>query len=108
MKQTKILMGMPITMEILDPVVTERIFDEVFSYFQYVDNTFSTYKDESEIMRINKKELDEKDWSADMKTIFTLAEKAKQDTIGYFEITTPKSAYDPSGIVKGWAIQNAP
>ncbi len=98
---------MPITMEILDPVVTERIFDEVFSYFQYVDNTFSTYKDESEIMRINKKELGEKDWSADMKTIFTLAEKAKHDTDGYFDITTPKGAYDPSGIVKGWAIQNA-
>jgi thiamine biosynthesis lipoprotein ApbE len=43
-------MGMPITVE-----VSENIFDEIFSYFAYVDETFSTYKDTSEIMRINRK-----------------------------------------------------
>jgi thiamine biosynthesis lipoprotein len=107
MKQIKILMGMPVTVEVLDPGVKEATLAEVFLYFKYVDDTFSTYKDESEIMKINRKELAEKDWSADMKTIFALSEKAKKDTDGYFDIMTPKGTYDPSGIVKGWAIWNA-
>ena len=33
MKQTRVMMGMPITIEIVDPHATEEIFDEVFDYF---------------------------------------------------------------------------
>ena len=57
-------MGMPVTVEIADPTVTDEIFETVFGYFAYVDGTFSTYQPESEIMRINRGELTEKDWSA--------------------------------------------
>lgn len=95
-------MGMPITVE-----VPEDIFDEIFSYFTYIDETFSAYKSTSEIMKINRKELEEKDWSEDMKTVFALSEKTKKESDGYFNIMTPQGAYDPSGLVKGWAIWNA-
>lgn len=107
MKQTKIIMGMPVAIEIVDPLVTDEIFETVFGYFTYIDETFSTYKNASEIMRINRGELDEADWSEDMKTVFALADEAKEKTNGYFDIQKPDGSYDPSGIVKGWAIQNA-
>ncbi len=107
MKQTRIIMGMPVTVEIVDPQAGEEIFDTVFGYFAYVDETFSTYKQDSEIMRINRGELVEADWSEDMKTIFALADEAREKTHGYFDIQKPDGTYDPSGIVKGWAIQNA-
>jgi FAD:protein FMN transferase len=41
-----------------------------------------------------------------MKTIQTLSEQTKRDAYVYFDIKRDGS-YDPSGIVKGWAIQNA-
>jgi len=41
-----------------------------------------------------------------MRLIFALAEETKQATHGYFDIAH-QGRYDPSGIVKGWAIHNA-
>jgi thiamine biosynthesis lipoprotein len=94
---------------------TQSEIDKIFDYFKYIDEKFSTYKDTSEIMAINRGELAVKDSSEDMRTIFALAEKTKQETDGYFDIQKPgggpgggmKPFFDPSGIVKGWAIWQA-
>lgn len=106
MKQTRILMGMPITVEIVHDSAEEDACAAVFDYFRYVDDKFSTYKDDSEISAINRKELALEQASPDMQTIFTLAELTRQETDGYFDIAHD-GAIDPSGIVKGWAIYNA-
>lgn len=106
MKQTRLLMGMPITVEVLDAHVTEADIAAVFAYFEYVDATFSTYKSESEITRLNMGLLTLEQASDDMRTIFALAEQTKQATDGYFDIWRDGFC-DPSGIVKGWAIHNA-
>ena len=82
-------MGMPITVEIVDATATNDILSEIFGYFSYIDETFSTYKSNSEIMRINRGELAEADWSDDMKTIFAMADETKQKTNGYFDIKKP-------------------
>jgi len=99
-------MGMPITLEIIDPSATESAFDEVFDYFTYIDQKFSTYKQESEISQINRRELLLEESSEDMILVFGLAEQTKQETNGYFNIQH-KDIFDPSGVVKGWAIYNA-
>src|SRR5579884_2162659 len=57
MKQIRLLMGMPITVEVVDPVVTQDDLERVFAYFTAVDNIFSTYKETSEISRLNRGEL---------------------------------------------------
>ncbi len=44
-------MGMPITVEIVDPHVTEADIANVFAYFHAVDATFSTYKEHSEMSK---------------------------------------------------------
>ena len=59
MKQLQLLMGMPITVEVVDPNVTEAAIENVFAFFRYVDDTFSTYKEQSEISKINRGELGE-------------------------------------------------
>ena len=107
MKQFQLLMGMPITVEVLDHAVTEAEIDSVFAYFRAVDETFSTYKEHSEISRINRGELCEEEYSDEMKTILALSEQTRQETRGYFDIQQ-NGILDPSGIVKGWAILNAP
>lgn len=97
---------MPITIEIIDSDFPPKIFDEVFSYFEYVDQKFSTYKPDSEISQINIGKIRPGKYSNDMKHIFDLAEQTKQETNGYFNIKN-NGLFDPSGIVKGWAINNA-
>ncbi|HEY6285831.1 MAG TPA: FAD:protein FMN transferase [Ktedonobacteraceae bacterium] len=106
MKQLHLLMGMPITVEVVDPYVTEADIEKVFAYFRDVDETFSTYKEYSEISKINRGELCEEAYSDDMKTILALSEQTKQETQGYFDIWH-NGIVDPSGIVKGWAILQA-
>ncbi len=107
MKQIRIIMGMPVVLEIVDISAEQEYFDKVFNYFEYVDKKFSTYKNDSEISMINRGELKSDNYSHEMKMVMTLCEKLKKATAGYFDIKRPDGLYDPSGLVKGWAIQNA-
>jgi FAD:protein FMN transferase len=106
MKETRLLMGMPITVDVAEPSATQQDLDIVFAYFAAVDERFSTYKDTSEISKINRGELLPAEYSEDMQTVLALCEQTKQETDGYFDIQQD-SFIDPSGIVKGWAIHNA-
>lgn len=114
MIETRLLMGMPITIEIVNPPkgeagkwATKEEINKIFTYFEYIDRTFSTFKPDSEISKINRGEILEKDFSEDMKVVFKLAEKTKSETDGYFDILDNNGKYNPSGIVKGWAIYYA-
>jgi thiamine biosynthesis lipoprotein len=100
------MMGMPITVEIVDTNASITVLREVFDYFDQIDQRFSTYKEDSEISRLNRGELTELDISEDMKTVLGLCEATRQATDGYFDIWHGGQR-DPSGLVKGWAIQQA-
>ena len=100
------MMGMTITIEISDTSFNPEIFKKAFDYFEYVENKFSVYKDDSEISLINLGKIKESEYSDDMKVIFKLAEETKEITKGYFDIKNKNGKIDPSGIVKGWAIQS--
>ncbi len=106
MKQTRLQMGMPITVEVVDPGVTQDDLERAFVYFAWVDDTFSTYKESSEISRLNRGELTHDECSDELKTILALCEQTKRETRGYFDILRD-GIHDPSGIVKGWAVQHA-
>lgn len=105
MKETRISMGMPVEIEIVGEY-TEEAIESAFAYLAAVDERFSTYKEGSEISRINRGELSSAAASAEMKEVFALAEKTKEETNGYFDIRRPDGSIDPSGIVKGWALRN--
>src|SRR5260221_6916521 len=98
MQKIEFIMGMLI---IVDPGD-----NEVFDYFREIDERFSPYKKNSEVTKINDGRLKIKNASSDMKEILKLAEKTKQETDGYFDVYRGKY-FDPSGIVKGWAIYEA-
>ena len=98
-------MAMPVVVEIVGG--TEADLNAVFDYFTAVDERFSVYKPDSEISKINRGGLHPHDASKDMQEIFALSEKTREESDGYFSITKPDGTIDPSGLVKGWAIQNA-
>ena len=95
---------MPITVEIISEA-SEKLINMVFDYFHKIDERFSTYKPNSEISKVNNG-LAKNKWSKEMKTVFTLCKDTKDITKGYFDIKNG-NIFDPSGLVKGWSINNA-
>jgi thiamine biosynthesis lipoprotein len=103
MKKRAVVMGMPAIINVVDIGITEEDINEVFSYFNYIDKKFSTYKKDSEISQINRRELKEWDYSNEMKNILRLCGETKKETDGYFDINF-NGIIDPSGLVKGYAV----
>lgn len=106
MRETRILMGMPITVDI-GGASGAALIDKVFDYFDEIDRRFSTYREHSEISAINRGDIPVRDWSGEMQEVLALAAQTRTETNGYFDIRQPDGSLDPSGIVKGWAIRNA-
>src|SRR5579863_7147150 len=101
LKETQLIMGMPITIHVGDESAKETDIDEVFEHFVTVDEAFSTYKETSEISKINRGEIAEESYSPEMQEVLSLCEQTKKETDGYFDIVY-NNLYDPSGLVKGW------
>jgi len=97
-------MGMPITVEISDEAKAADL-DKIFDYFMRVDEQYSPYKPTSELSKVNAG-LPRNKWSGEFQEIIRLCEQTKQETQGYFDIEH-NGKLDPSGLVKGWAIQQA-
>lgn len=103
----RLIMGMPVVVEIVDKPLMKEDLEKVFQYFTWVDDKFSTFKDDSEVMRLNHGEITESEVSPELQEVLKLSEETKLATQGFFDIRLPGSSIDPSGLVKGWAIRNA-
>ena len=106
MRETRIIMGMPITVEVVDDTAPVAM-RQVFALFDAVDAKFSTYRADSEISRFNRGEVAEAELSDDVQAVFKLARETEDQTEGFFNMKKADGMVDPSGIVKGWAIQQA-
>ena len=106
MRATRILMGMPVTVEVVG-AADGTVIEAVFAYFAAVDRRFSTYRDDSEIAAINASRLGAADYSPEMREVLALAEQTRLQSGSFFDIRMADGSLDPSGVVKGWAIRNA-
>lgn len=104
MKQSKFIMGMPVVVEIVG-CQNNGVFSDIFDFLQAIDDRFSTYKSTSEVSQFNTG-LPATLWSNDLKLVLFLSEHTRRQTDGYFNINKGRKI-DPSGLVKGWAIQLA-
>lgn len=100
-------MGMPIRLEIVGEEVGDAPFERVFAFLHDVDAQFSPFKRDSEVSRLNRGEVTRETCSDALRSILSLCDQTKLDTDGYFDIVTPEGKINPSGLVKGWAIQRA-
>jgi thiamine biosynthesis lipoprotein len=105
MKQTELIMGMPITIEIKSD--DQKILKKVFDYFRGIDERFSPCKANSEVSRYSRGELKKTNLSDDLKLIIKLCDETKKLTDGFFNPVNKNEQFDPSGIVKGWAVEQA-
>jgi thiamine biosynthesis lipoprotein len=77
----------------------------VFDWFRHVDETFSPFKEDSEVSRIRRGELALSDASEDVRGVFERCVELREETLGYFDVDAV--GLDPSGFVKGWAVDEA-
>ncbi len=102
-------MGTAISLHLADPLPPARLHrlaDEVFGWFREVDQRFSTYKEASEVNRMDRGELTDADCSADLRQVLHECGELWRVTDGYFD-THATGRFDPSGYVKGWSVQVA-
>jgi len=102
---TEQIMGMPVTIQCPDDTNPEAI-EIVFDFLKAVDAKYSPYMNTSDVAKINRGELDDQDYDDELRTILNIAEQTKRETNGFFDVWH-NDVFDPSGIVKGWAIARA-
>ena len=101
-------MGMPVVVDVRDSDVDDAVLDRMFEWLRFVDATFSTYKDDSEISRINRGELQVQDANPDVREVLDRCEELRHETNGYFDARpVSDDVLDPSGLVKGWSVDRA-
>jgi FAD:protein FMN transferase len=108
--------GTVISVDVRD-LIDVKVVDRCFAWFGRVDDLFSTWRPDTEIMRIARGELAVADSSAEMKTVLELCEDMRLESAGAFDISfgahgcaapaPGRAALDPSGVVKGWAVARA-
>jgi thiamine biosynthesis lipoprotein len=97
-------MGMPIVVDVRDACGDEAL-DELFDWFREVDERFSTYKEGSEISRLNCGELHIRDCHPDVRWVLARCDGLREETSGFFDARYASLLeVDPSGLVKGWSV----
>lgn len=82
-----------------------------FGTLREMERIFSTYQDDSDIMRLRREELRLEECDPVVALALRLGEQAEQLTAGAFTTLLPTGhgelAFDPTGLVKGWAVDLA-
>lgn len=98
------IMGMPIGIDVRDPEDVD--VEPAFAWLREVDATFSTFREDSEISRLDRGELTLADCRPEVDAVLSRCLALARSTRGYFSVR-PAGRLDPSGLVKGWAVAEA-
>ena len=103
------IMGTAITADIRDENLVPVTLDPAFALLRDVDARFSTYRWDSEISRIVRGELAPEHASDDVRFILALCDDLQRASGGAFDAWRHRADghLDPSGVVKGWAVEEA-
>jgi thiamine biosynthesis lipoprotein len=99
-------MGTVFTIDIRDAGAWEHAIGEVVAWLHHVDTVFSTFKDGSDISRIRRGELSVAGADPDVGPVLDLCQQFEAQTGGSFSANY-QGTLDPTGLVKGWAIERA-
>lgn len=84
-----------------------KFLNEACKFLHDADETFSLYKPQSELSKIARGDISIANASLPVQNIYKDCEKWKTSTDGWFDAINPNGIFDPSGIVKTWAAQQA-
>jgi thiamine biosynthesis lipoprotein len=101
-------MGTVFSFDVRDPGEWRGPIAEAVAWLHEVDATYSTYRDDSVVSRLARGELSLNESPAQVRELFDLCDRVSVETKGFFSVNAgPGGSLDPSGMVKGWAIERA-
>jgi len=109
------VMGMPVSIhlrgEAVDRPEAEQAVENAFAAIRQMDSIFSTYREDSDLMRLRREEVDVSGCSPLVREALVIGERAERLTRGAFTTLLPTGdgdlTFDPTGLVKGWAVDLA-
>jgi thiamine biosynthesis lipoprotein len=102
--QVQQCMGTVFSFDIREPGVSRSAVDMAIARLHQIDREFSTYRSDSAISRLNAGLDRLEDLSPEVQMVLAQCELWKVYTDGWFSATAGVTL-DPSGDVKGWALQ---
>ena len=99
-------MGTVFSFDVREPGVEASELEHVVEWLHWVDDTFSTYKPTSQINRLARGELSVQECAPEVGQILARCAELEVETDGFFSAHA-SGVLDPSGLVKGWAIERA-
>ena len=102
-------MGTVVSIDIADDLpgtALSALIDSTCAWLHEVDARFSTYQPDSEVCRFRDGALKLADCSADLRLVLDRCADLWRETDGYFDAYAG-GPLDPSGYVKGWAVEVA-
>jgi thiamine biosynthesis lipoprotein len=88
------------------PARDEPPLREAIRSLHWADHTFSTYAPDSDVSRLSRGEVALADCAPEVAEVLAACEALGARTGGYFS-AYPDGSLDPSGYVKGWAVERA-
>lgn len=111
MRYQQIVMGTSISVDIRDPGPgggeVRAAVQRAFAVLRADDRRFSTYRDASEVSRINDGRSTLLEASPELLEVLRIGAELEVVSRGAFCCRDPDGRLDPSGIVKGWSVQRA-
>jgi len=106
------LMGTVVTVDVRDPASTasvDPVLDAFFDELAHHEQVFSPWIADSEISRISDGRLDEAEASDDVRFVLSACDHLRLVSGGAFDVRGHRAdgRLDPSGFVKGWAVEEA-
>src|SRR4051794_37301917 len=80
---------------------------DLVAWLHDVDRTFSTYRPDSAVRRLARGDLALADAPTDVRWVVERCGQLRAETHGAFDARVGTEDFDPSALVKGWAVQRA-
>jgi thiamine biosynthesis lipoprotein len=102
-------MGTIISFDVRPPFVDQAVIDAACDVLHDIDRRFSLYSPESELGRLGRGLVTESDLSPDVRWVLAACDELARSSGGAFDARRhrPDGVVDPSGFVKGWAVEEA-
>jgi thiamine biosynthesis lipoprotein len=92
------VMGMPVGIDVRDDGVDRGALDRAFDWLRWVDATFSTYRADSEVCRLNAGTLALAGAAPEVREVLARCEALRARTRGCFDVRA-RGPLDPSAFV---------
>ncbi|HMJ37780.1 MAG TPA: FAD:protein FMN transferase [Baekduia sp.] len=108
MVEVREVMGTVVSVDVRDGAATAAAAAAraAFAWLDEVDLTFSTYRDASDVCRLDRGEISLAECSDEVADVLDRCEELRAETGGAFDVRATGSL-DPSALVKGWAVERA-